>query len=521
MSVNLPTRRLVSNESQSMVQKPRVVRSRFIGSKTRKTTFDAGYLIPFHVEEVMPGDHIKYKVMAYLRMATALFPIFDNMRIDTHWFFVPMRLVWSNFRQFMGQQATPSSSIAFTIPTVTSPAGGFAVNGIYDHFGLPTVGQVTAGQTVVVNCLPARAYNRIWNEWFRDQNQQNSITENTGNGPDLVNDCVLQRRNKMHDYFTTVLPWAQKFTAPSMQSTVTGIGPVIPSSGVVGPIGVQDAGGLLTSYTTGVTDASGFAMRTDALGVPQVYAEASINAFRQALLVQAMYERDARGGTRYTELIRSHFDVESPDARLQRPEYIGGGSSPLTLTPIPQTTGAGTNLGALAGVGTSAGEHSASYAATEHGYIMALISVRSELSYSQGLHRMWTRSTRLDFPWPDLAGLGEQAVLRQEIYCTGVDADDATVFGYQERYHEYRTMWSDITGLFRPTSAGDISQWHLGEEFGSPPVLGSTFIEEDPPMARILAAASTNQQFLADILIHRDATRPLPVFGTPASLGRF
>lgn len=526
MSISLPSRRLVANEQQSMVQKPRVPRSRFIGSKTVKTTFDEGYIIPFHVEEVLPGDNLRYNVMAYLRMATALFPLFDNLRIDTHGFFVPMRLVWSNWRQFMGQQATPASSVAFTIPQFNAPPGGHAVGSLFDQMGLPVAGQITSGQQYLHSVLPLRAYNLIWNEWYRDQNMQDSATVLLTDSTETATSTYpLRRRNKMHDYFTSALPFAQKFTPPVMQSTVSGLGPVIPSSAVTPGIGVTDASGLITSYAFGVTDTSGFAMRTDSVGAPQVYAEASINAFRQALLIQSLLERDARGGTRYTEIVRAHFDVVSPDARLQRPEYIGGGSTPMTLTPIAQTAPtSGTNyLGALGGVGTAAGKHEFSYAATEHGYILLMISVRAELSYSQGLHRMWSRLTRLDFPWPELAGLGEQAILRQEIYCTGVDADDATTFGYQERYHEMRTMWSDVRGLFRPTSAGDIAQWHLSEEFGSPPVLNSAFIEEDAPMTRVLAGSSleNGKQFLADILVMRDAVRPLPTFGTPASLGRF
>ena len=265
-------------------------------------------------------------------------------------------------------------------------------------------------------------------------------------------------------------------------------------------------------------------MKATAAGYPQVYAEASVNSFRQAFLVQQLLERDARGGTRYTEIIRSHFGVVSPDARQQRPEYIGGGSSPLSVTPVAQTTGGVGTVGVLGAAATSVGKHNASYASTEHGYIIGLISVRSELSYNQGIPRTFSRSTRYDFYWPSLAGLGEQAILAKELFVTGTSSDD-NVFGYQERWHEYRTRYSDVTGRFRTTVPSNLAAWHLAQNFPSAPVLGKTFIEDTPPMARVLAAntsaAELHMEYLADILIQREAVRPLPMFGTPVTLGRF
>lgn len=529
----LPSRQLVSQADQSMIERPDIPRSKFSGTWNRLTTFDAGYLVPFLVDEILPGDHMKYNVQAFIRMATMLFPQYSNQRVDTFFFFVPNRLVWASWREFMGQQANPSSSIAFTIPQCVSPAGGFAANGIFDHMGLPVAGQITAGQTISVNALPLRCYNRIYNEWFRDENLVNSRPQVTGNGPDLSTDFTLVRRAKSHDYFTSALPWPQKFTAPAALGTaapVTGLGidvataANVAGAALVGTPSDGQPGGLFTpAFMTGTPLlATATAAGVSPLSVVADLSGISVNVLRQSFMVQALLERDARGGTRYTEIVKSHFGVTSPDARLQRPEYIGGGSTPLNVTPIAQTATGGAGVGALAAAGTAAGAHSASYAATEHGYILGLINVRTELSYSQGLHKMWTRSTRFDFYFPALAQLGEQAVLRQEIYCTGVDADDAVVFGYQERWQEYRQRMSEVTGMFRPTTAASIDQWHLSQEFTAAPVLGQTFIEEDPPMARILAAgASTNQQFLADIMIHREAVRPLPAFGTPALLGRF
>lgn len=536
MSYKLPTRNLVSQDDHAMIEKPSVPRSKFTGSWTRKMTFDAGYLVPFLVEEILPGDHMSYDVTAYLRMATPLFPIFDNQRIDTFFFFVPNRIVWSNWVKFMGEQNSPADSVAYTVPQMVSGPGGFAANTIFDYMGLPVAGQITAGQTISVNALPLRAYNSIYNQWFRDENLINGLTLTTTDGPD-GNIYFLQRRAKSHDYFTSALPWPQKFTAPTVpiggSAYVRGIGfgaglggaayaPVIDGTNYV------EAGNLAALHAFG--QVGPLTVEADIVnGWPNIRADlstatgVSINVFRQAFLVQQMLERDARGGTRYTEIVRSHFGVTSPDMRLQRPEYIGGGSTPLVVTPIAQTATGGGGLGALGAAATATGGHRASYSATEHGHIIGLINVRSELSYSQGLRKMWTRSTRTDFYWPSLSQLGEQAILRQEIYCTGVDADDVTVFGYQERWHEYRQRVSEVAGLFRPTTAGNIDEWHLSQQFTAAPTLGQTFIEDTPPMTRVLAAgaAANNMQYLADILIRRDAVRPLPMYGTPALLGRF
>lgn len=513
-------RRLVSQEDAALIRNPAVPRSKFTGSWTRKTTFNAGDLVPILVEEVLPGDHLKYDITAYVRMSTPLFPMFDNQRVDTFLFFVPNRLLWANWEKFMGEQDNPGDSINFTVPIVTSPAGGFAANGVFDHMGIPVVGQLTAGQTISVSALPLRAYNLIWQEWFRDENLQNQATLSTGDSANFEADFPMRKRGKAHDYFTTCLPWPQKFTAPAITSPVSGIGVMTPAAQAAA-VNVFDAAIGTTTYTAARTGPDISIRTTGTATVPDVRVEWSINTFRQAMLVQALLERDARGGTRYVEILKSHFDVTSPDFRLQRPEYFGGGSSPLTLTPIANTSN--TNLGGLGAAGTAVGSHRGSYAATEHGYIIGLINVRSELSYSQGLHRMWTRSSRYDFYWPSLAELGEQAVLRQEIYCTGTDAEDATVFGYQERWHEYRTRTSEVTGMFRPTTTGNIAQWHLSERFTAAPVLGNTFIQDNPDMTRVLAAggSANNLQYLADILFRREAVRPVPMYGTPVTLGRF
>lgn len=527
----LPKRQLINTNESSLIERPNIPRGKFIGRWNRLTTFDEGILIPFLVDEVLPGDHMTYDITAYCRMATPLFPLFSNQTLNTFVFFVPNRILWTNWVKLMGEQDNPGDSIAYTLPQIGVVAADVLVSNLFDHMGIP---KPAGANTLGINALPFRAYNRIWNDWFRDENLQNRAQVNTDNGPDGSNVYVLQRRAKMHDYFTSCLPWPQKFTAPAV--------PLSASFAPVSGIGLHTQGTADgTQYyenTTGTNPLtyanSGYAahpignyiaLHTDGSGIPTIAADMSgvtisINAFRQAFMIQALLERDARGGTRYTEKILSHFGVRNPDYRLQRPEYIGGGSTPLNTTPIANTSN--TNLGSLGGASTGAGQHHASYAATEHGFIIGLVEVHSELGYQQGLHKMWTRQTMYDYPFPATALLGEQAVLQGEIYCVG-DGTDQTVFGYQERWHEYRVRYSESAGYFRSTFAAPLDAWHLMQKFGSAPTLNSDFIVEAAPVSRVVAAggSATNQQYLCDILIQRTAVRPLPTFGTPALLGRF
>ena len=529
MSYVLPTRGLVSQNDSAMIERPDVPRSRFLTTWSRKTTFNASELVPFLIEEVLPGDHLRYDVTAYVRLSTPLFPIFDNQRVETFFFFVPNRLVWDNWVKFMGEQASPGDSIAYTIPQVTSYYTTASYGYLWDYMGLPI--QQTA--TMSVSALPFRAYNLIYQEWFRDENLQSAVYLNTGDGPDLYNYSTF-RRGKSHDYFTSSLPWPQKFVAPTLPIGGSALVRGIAGAAFTGSApftGYDVSTGAAVSYPTSVDSAHtviGFDSNHGVYADLSTATGVTINQLRQAFLVQQLLERDARGGTRYTEIIRSHFGVVSPDMRLQRPEYIGGGSSPLMITPVAQTAPTtGLTVGALGGAGTATGQHQAHYASTEHGYILGLINVKSDLSYQQGMHKMWKRSTRYDFYWPSLAGLGEQAVLRGEIYCTGDPANDDVVFGYQERWHEYRTHVSEVTGHFRSGTTGTLDAWHLAQRFLTAPVLGDTFIKDDGVniLDRVLAAGSTArtgfQQYLADILIQRDRTAPLPMYGTPVLLGRF
>jgi hypothetical protein len=524
----LPARRLVSQDDAAIIERANVPRSKFSGSWTRKTTFDAGYIVPFLLDEILPGDHMRYNVTAYIRMATPLFPLFDNQRIDTFFFFVPARILWDNWVYFMGEQAQPNASIAYTIPQIITDNGGHIPGSIYDHFALPVNTTVDSAQPYTHSALPLRAYNRIYNEWFRDQNISAGIANLTDDGPDGVTSYALRKRAKSHDYFTSALPWPQKFTAPTL-----------PLGGRVelrADVGLANPLGAYSTITADYEYLNASTAQLEFVNGPPTIAErlyvdlatatgVSINTFRQAFLVQQLLERDARGGTRYVEILKSHFGVTSPDFRLQRPEYIGGGQTPLQLTPVAQTAPtAGAPVGALGAAGTSVGQHTASYASTEHGYIIGLINVRTELSYQQGLHRMWTRNTRYDFYWPSLAGLGEQSILRKELYCRGnVSGEDETVFGYQEAWHTYRTRYSEVTGIMRSGGTPTLDPWHLAQFFTTAPLLNETFIHDTPPMARVLAAGelAEDQQYLADILINREAVRAIPAFGTPANLGRF
>jgi hypothetical protein len=558
-------------------------RTKFDRSHVYKTTFDSGKLIPVFVDEVLPGDTSSLRVRYFSRLATPVKPIMDNIYLDWFFFFVPNRLVWNHWQNFCFEQEDPDDSIDYVCPT-TSLVGKaddtlHGVGTLWDYFGLPTgLPNTISG----INALPFRGVYLIWNEWFRDENLQKSVKIQKGDTNEVFDGSRVSEqpewlqeipesylpcppRGKRHDYFTSALPWTQK--GPGVSIGLAGTASIVDPTPDVGYLLHSNAnqlavvsatrsegksGGYRVATGNGVVTFSRHGSDSDSSSVGGFAGNSSgpitvsaqvasaylgndsyvdldtssiftINSLRTAFQMQKFYERLARGGSRYTEVLRSFFGVVSPDARLQRPEFLGSFTKMMNINPIAQTSSTNdtTPQGNLSAYGvTGAKFHGFTKSFVEHGYVFGFCCARADLTYQQGINRMWTRSTVYDWYWPTFAHLGEQAILLKEIYATGDTEQDNSVFGYQERYAEYRYKPSVICGKFRSNIKGNLDVWHLSQYFETAPKLNSEFIEEDVPIGRIIAVPS-EPQFLIDIGFKYTTVRPMPMFGTPGLVDHF
>ena len=531
-------------------------RTKFDRSHVYKTTFNSGKLIPVFVDEVLPGDTARMSVNYFARLATPIKPIMDNIYLDWFFFFVPNRLVWEHWQNFCFEQEDPDDSTDYVIPTVTAGGntGNAYIGSLWDYFGLPVN---TSGNLSGISALPFRGVYLIYNEWFRDENLQKSVKIQKGDtnevlnstrsaeqpswvfssGTSIVPGFSCPPRGKRHDYFTSALPWTQK--GPGVQVPLTGNAFIYDAQGVSipnMPSNVKEinvAGRIMTRETDGnwphelyeynQSNQSLVAANRFSYADLESISGATINSLRTAFQMQKFYERLACGGTRYTEVLRSFFGVVSPDSRLQRPEFLGSFTKMVNVNPIAQTSATDDTSpqGNLSAYGVTAAKfHGFTKSFVEHGYIFGFVCARADLTYQQGINKMWLRSTVYDFYWPTFAHLGEQAIELREIYAQGSEAD-TSVFGYQERYAEYRYKPSQITGKFRSSVVGgSLDKWHLSQFFKNAPTLNEEFIVENPPINRIIAVPS-EPEFLLDIGFRYITVRPMPMFGTPGLVDHF
>ncbi len=520
----------------SQVPRADIPRSSFNLSHGLKTTFDCDALIPILVADIIPGDTWNVRASHFCRLSTPLFPIMDNMYLETHFFFVPYRTIWENFEKMHGAQDNPGDSISFTIPICTGAAATLGT--LADYMGIPLG---LDPDDTSFSALPFRAYRKIWVEWYRDENLQNSLTQVIDNGPDTAAEngygLAPEKRGKRFDYFTSALPAPQKGTAVSLplgsraEIMMQTIGETDPTLGEFPMVKF----GTTSVFHRLDADAAHVDLSTSTVAGQPLYADltgatsASINDIRLAFQTQRLLERDARSGTRYVEALKAHWGVSSPDHRLQRAEFLGGGRSTINVTPVQTNTyvdapadplSTDRFAGNLAGYGTASGTHSFSKSFVEHGVVIGLVNVRGDITYSQGLDRMWSKSTRFDFYYPVLSGIGEQSILNKEIWADG-SANDELVFGYQERYGEYRRANNRMTSLFRVDATGTLAAWHLSEDFATLPTLGATFITANTavPLDRAIAVP-TEPHFIADFYFDIKAARPMPTYGVPGNLDR-
>lgn len=536
------------NSEQHYAQVPHaeIRRAKFQRDFNLLTTMNEGDLVPIYLDEVLPADTFKINLNALVRMATPLYPVMDNAYMDFYFFFVPARLLWKHFQNLMGQNDSTfwAEQTEYTTPITTAPEGGWNVGTLADYFGIPT--NVSG---LKVNSLPFRAYCKVWNEWFRDENLQQPVTQsmddttttgvNTGtNLTDAEAGGLPLKVCKYKDYFTSCLPSPQKTEEP-VKIPLNGLYPVelrdITGQKPQGTIFMNGTGGMATgkidgggggaATVTGATTSGGMQVKQGNLYVnlagdlTATGAQATINQLRQAIAVQHIFERDARTGTRYKEILKGAWGVTSPDARLDRSEYIGGHRMPINVNQVIQTSSTDStspqgNTGAYSM--TTLSRNMCTYSATEHGYVLGLAAIRVEHSYQQGLSRLWTRNTRFSYYDPMLANLGEQAVLNQEIYAQGKPQDEE-VFGYQEAWADYRYRTNIVTSEMRSTYAQTLDAWHYADKYGELPTLSSSWIKEGTEnIDRTLAVQSSNShQFICNFYYEQAWTRPMPIYSIP------
>nr|WNN13403.1 MAG: major capsid protein [Microviridae sp.] len=548
----------VNQSHFAMIPQANIRRSVFDRSHVYKTTFNEGQLIPYFVDEVIPGDTFTLNPVEFCRLATPVVPFMDNIYIESFFFFVPSRLVYDKWVNLCGEQENPEDSTDYLVPTVSLT--GDMTNKIPDYMGIACASG--SFNNISVNCLPFRAYWLIWNEWFRDENLQKSVkiskgetntvfepmgqstaNPNYGLPSGVSNWFDPAPRGKRYDYFCGALPWPQKGEAVDLPlgstASISGVTALGNSNQHFGTLNKPFTGAYdltrdadFTVYSSSQSSFAGDFTASSIAKMPTISSPwtvdlssataITINSLRQAFMLQRYYEIDARGGTRYTEKLQAHFGVTNPDARLQRPEFLGSHSSMMNINPVTQTssTDSTTPQGNLAAFGLNAQRyHAFTKSFSEFGYVIGLINVRADLTYQQGVNKMWLRSDVLDFYWPSFAHLGEQTIQNIEIYCQGND-DDKKVFGYQERYAEYRYKPSLITGQFRSTYKQPLDIWHLSQKFASLPTLSDEFIQDHPPISRVVAVP-TYPHFLLDVKFNLKCIRPMPMFGIPGMMGHF